>query len=174
MGNDMKEKWYRTYEGSTELFVAQGSEFGFGKQYARGINDEVLDHATDKYLQVVSCNTHNLSLIIKMLGLGDEGPDNLVQGRFICMRRANDISQDGKFVPSPEIGSHGIAPRPSQKQHQPVAHPAVPPDGAQARDPRRADAALRGQRPRGDDPEDGLDLLVRARPRLLAASSTRP
>jgi len=109
LGNDMKEKWYRSYEDSTDLFIAQGSEFGFGKQYARGINDEVLDHATDKYLQVVSCNTHNLSLIIKMLGLGDEGPDNLVQGRFVCIRRANDISQDGKFVPSPEIGSHGDA-----------------------------------------------------------------
>ena len=109
MGNEMKEKWYRKYEGNTDLFIAQGSEFGFGKQYARGINDSVLDHETDKYLQVVSCNTHNLSLILQMFGLADEEPDNLVEGRFVCIRRSNDISQDSKFVPSPEIGGHNDA-----------------------------------------------------------------
>ncbi len=106
-GNDNKEKWYRRFEDSTDLFIAQGSEFGFGKPYARGINDEALDRGRDKYLQVVSCNTHNLSVLIKTLGLGEEGPDNLVEGRFVCIRRANDISQDEKFSPSPEVGSHG-------------------------------------------------------------------
>ena len=106
-GNEMKEKWYRRHEDSTELFIAQGSEFGFGKPYARGVNDAALDHQQDKYLQVVSCNTHNLSLLISTLGIGDEGPDNLVEGRFVCIRRANDISQDEKFCPSPEVGSHG-------------------------------------------------------------------
>jgi glyceraldehyde-3-phosphate dehydrogenase (NAD(P)) len=30
----------------------------------------------------------------------------MLEGRFVCMRRANDISQDGKFVPSPQVGSH--------------------------------------------------------------------
>jgi glyceraldehyde-3-phosphate dehydrogenase type II len=105
-GNAMKERWYQNYESGTDLFVAQGSEFGFGKQYARGINDEVLEIGQDKYLQVVSCNTHNLSVLIKTFGIADEGPDNLVEGRFICMRRANDISQDGNFVPSPQVGTH--------------------------------------------------------------------
>lgn len=105
-GNAMKEKWYRNYEDNIDLFIAQGSEFGFGKPYARGINDEILEVGKDQYLQVVSCNTHNLSVLIKMLGLGDEGPGNLVEGRFVCMRRANDISQDDKFVPSPQVGGH--------------------------------------------------------------------
>ncbi len=105
-GNAMKDRWYEKYEDSTDLFIAQGSEFGFGKQYARGINDEVLVTGEDKYLQVVSCNTHNLSVLIKMFGLADEGPDNLVSGRFICMRRTNDISQDSSFVPSPQVGGH--------------------------------------------------------------------
>ncbi len=108
MGNEMKERWYSRHEDNTDIFIAQGSEFGFGKQYARGINDEVLDAATDKYVQIVSCNTHNLSLIIKTLGLEDgQEPDNLVEGRFVCIRRSNDISQDAKFVPSPEVGAHG-------------------------------------------------------------------
>ena len=105
-GNAMKERWYEKYEDSTDLFIAQGSEFGFGKQYARGINDEVLDVGKDKYLQVVSCNTHNLSVLIKTFGIWNEGPENLREGRFICMRRANDISQDGGFVPSPQVGNH--------------------------------------------------------------------
>ncbi len=107
MGNEMKEKWYSKYEDSTDVFIAQGSEFGFGKQYARGINDEILDRETDKYLQVVSCNTHNLSVIIKTLGFGDIGAENVKEGRFVCIRRSNDISQNSSFLPSPEVGSHG-------------------------------------------------------------------
>ncbi|MCP4292299.1 MAG: hypothetical protein GY780_10760 [bacterium] len=105
-GSTMKEKLYSRYEDSTDLFIAQGSEFGFGKQYARGINDDVLIPGEDKYLQVVSCNTHNLSVLLKTFGLGDEGPENLDEGRFVCLRRSNDISQDNNFMPSPQVGSH--------------------------------------------------------------------
>ncbi|MBU8871077.1 MAG: hypothetical protein KOO60_09485 [Gemmatimonadales bacterium] len=105
-GNVMKEKWYEKYEDKINLFIAQGSEFNFGKQYARGINDDVLEVGEDQYLQVVSCNTHNLAALIKLFGLGDEGPDNLVEGRFVCIRRSNDISQDTNFIPSPQVGPH--------------------------------------------------------------------
>jgi len=105
-GNVMKERWYEKYEDKVNLFIAQGSEFNFGKQYARGINDEVLEVGKDQYLQVVSCNTHNLAALIKLFGLGDEGPENLIEGRFVCVRRSNDISQDANFVPSPMVGEH--------------------------------------------------------------------
>lgn len=105
-GMAMKEEWYKKYEDNTDLFIAQGSEFGFGKQYARGINDEILVHGEDRYLQVVSCNTHNLSVLINTFGLGNEGPENLREGRFNCIRRSNDISQDTNFVPSPQVGVH--------------------------------------------------------------------
>jgi len=108
-GNTMKKDLYSEYEDSTDLFIAQGSEFGFGKQYARGINDEVLVHGADKYLQVVSCNTHNLAALINTFGIADEGPDNLREGRFVCMRRSNDISQDTNFIPSPQVGQHSDA-----------------------------------------------------------------
>ena len=50
-GNEMKEKWYEQYEKDTDLFIAQGSEFGFGKPYARGINEDalkVIEEAVDK------------------------------------------------------------------------------------------------------------------------------
>jgi glyceraldehyde-3-phosphate dehydrogenase (NAD(P)) len=101
-----KEETYGKYEDSTLGFVAQGSEFGFGKMYARGINDEALSHGVDKYVQVVSCNTHNLAVLIKTIGFDPDGDVNLEEARFVCMRRANDISQDSSFVPSPEVGKH--------------------------------------------------------------------
>jgi glyceraldehyde-3-phosphate dehydrogenase (NAD(P)) len=87
-------------------FIAQGSEFGFGKMYARGINDAALLPEEDRFIQVVSCNTHNLAVLIDTLGLHDEDPDNLVEGRFVCLRRSSDISQDEEFIPSPEVGCH--------------------------------------------------------------------
>jgi glyceraldehyde-3-phosphate dehydrogenase (NAD(P)) len=36
----------------------------------------------------------------------DGDHDNLEEGRFVCIRRANDISQPGNFIPSPQVGSH--------------------------------------------------------------------
>ncbi len=106
VGTQNKTEYYEKYTGNTLGFIAQGSEFGFGKPYARGINDRALVRGQDQFVQVVSCNTHNLSILIETLALQDGGPDNLIEGRFVCMRRANDISQDGSFVPSPVVGKH--------------------------------------------------------------------
>jgi glyceraldehyde-3-phosphate dehydrogenase (NAD(P)) len=106
VGTQNKTDYYDKFTGNTKGFVAQGSEFGFGKPYARGINDAALVKGEDQFLQVVSCNTHNLSILIQSLAMADGGRENLLEGRFVCMRRANDISQDGKFVPSPQVGSH--------------------------------------------------------------------
>jgi glyceraldehyde-3-phosphate dehydrogenase (NAD(P)) len=106
IGRANKAEYYEKFTGNTRGFVAQGSESGFGKPYARGINDQALVKGEDQYIQVVSCNTHNLSILIQALGFADNGPDNLVEGRFVCLRRANDISQDAKFIPSPEVGAH--------------------------------------------------------------------
>jgi len=102
-----KEEYYQTASG-VKGFVAQGSEFGFGKMYARGINDDALIPEKDRYLHVVSCNTHNLAAIIKTMALGNGSrPDNLVSADFVCMRRANDVSQDSGFSPSPQVEKHG-------------------------------------------------------------------
>ena len=79
-----KNQYYEKYEKNTLGFVAQGSESGFGKRYARGINDNALKIGEDKYIQIVSCNTHNLSTIINTLVL-DEGDDNLVEGKFLFL-----------------------------------------------------------------------------------------
>jgi len=103
-GNDNKEQFYKNVKGP-KGFLAQGSEFGFGKMYARGINDQALVPGEDRFLQVVSCNTHNLAILIKTLGM--EG-DRLVmeRGTFVCMRRANDVSQTKDYTPAPQVGKH--------------------------------------------------------------------
>jgi len=106
VGTQNKTEYYEKFTSNTLGFIAQGSEFGFGKPYARGINDNALVRGEDQFVQVVSCNTHNLSILIQALALADGGPENLREGRFVCMRRANDISQDNSFVPSPQVGRH--------------------------------------------------------------------
>jgi hypothetical protein len=45
-GNENKEKYYKRYATNGCGFIAQGSEFGFGKTYAHGINDKILDRET--------------------------------------------------------------------------------------------------------------------------------
>ena len=104
-GHQNKHDYYEKYQHNTLGFIAQGSEFGFGKMYARGINDNVLKKEKDKFIHVVSCNTHNLSTIVQTLAL-DDGEDNLLEGKFNLIRRSNDISQSTKFVPSPQVGKH--------------------------------------------------------------------
>lgn len=109
VGNRMKENVYSKFTSPNRLFIAQGSEFGFGHMYARGINDETLAEAlngkNEKFIQVVSCNTHNLSLLCRLLGF-DDGENVLDEGRFLCMRRATDISQGDSFIPAPTVGKH--------------------------------------------------------------------
>jgi len=109
VGNDNKAKYYQRYANNGRGFIAQGSEFGFGKMYARGINDKALKKGQDQFIQVVSCNTHNLAVLIDTIALGPEKEDNLEEGRFVCMRRANDLSQEGEFIPAPEVGKHDDA-----------------------------------------------------------------
>ncbi len=106
VGHNNKKRFYNKYNSSTKGFIAQGSEFGFGKMYARGINDSALVKGEDKFIQVVSCNTHNISCIINTIALNGEEPNNLISGKFICIRRANDVSQSNGFIPSPQVGTH--------------------------------------------------------------------
>ncbi|HXI12749.1 MAG TPA: hypothetical protein VNM92_08885 [Thermoanaerobaculia bacterium] len=102
-GNENKAMFYERIKGPRG-YLAQGSEFGFGKAYARGINDSVMS-SDDRFVQVVSCNTHNISVLIKTI-TEREGEIQLNSGRFVCMRRANDISDAKDFISSPQAGKH--------------------------------------------------------------------
>lgn len=106
IGHKNKEKYYRKFTKNVRGFLAQGSENGFGVKYAHSINDEVLKKGNDQFIQIVSCNTHNIACITNTLALKGKSPDNVREGRFVCVRRANDISQGGDFIPAPQVGVH--------------------------------------------------------------------
>lgn len=106
VGRQNKNRYYEKYLESAKGFLAQGSEFGFGKMYARGINDSVLEPGKDRFIHIVSCNTHNISILLKTLGDDGSGGLDIDSADFVCLRRANDISQEGGFVPSPQVGVH--------------------------------------------------------------------
>ena len=103
-GHSNKKVFYEKYSDKVKGFLAQGSENNFGKKYARGINDHVITKE-DQFLQIVSCNTHNLACLVNTIALSI-APDNLLSGKFVCIRRSNDISQTSSFVPAPTINDH--------------------------------------------------------------------
>jgi len=104
-GNANKRRDYDQLTGA-KGFLAQGSEEGFGKPYARGVNDEALVAGEDRFLQVVSCNTHNITTLIKTLAHDPESGFQLDRASFVCMRRANDVTQVDDYVPAPQVGRH--------------------------------------------------------------------
>src|SRR3989344_424455 len=92
-GNKLKEKHYLALSKKypKKGFIAQGSEEGFGVPYAWTVNDAAL---TGRFIQVVSCNTHQLVCPINTLVLKHEGVENLKSGKFFIARRGSDISED--------------------------------------------------------------------------------
>ena len=105
IGNRMKSDHYEGMSGP-KGFLAQGSEEGFGKPYARGVNDSTLVPGEDRFIQVVSCNTHNITTLVKTICEEEDGSLNLERADFVCMRRANDITQTKDFIPAPSVGKH--------------------------------------------------------------------
>jgi glyceraldehyde-3-phosphate dehydrogenase (NAD(P)) len=103
-GLSNKRQFYERYSKTVQGFLAQGSEFGFGKPYAYGINDEALN-GQDQFIQVVSCNTHNIAAMVKTLAF-ENGSNALVDGKFLCIRRANDISDSDGMAPAPKVSKH--------------------------------------------------------------------
>ncbi|GIS71989.1 MAG: hypothetical protein CM1200mP10_15660 [Candidatus Neomarinimicrobiota bacterium] len=58
---------------------------------------------SDQFIQIVSCNTHNISCITKTIALDGVGSENFVAGKYVCIRRANDMHQEGGYIPSPQV-----------------------------------------------------------------------
>ena len=101
-GNDNWDKVYSSLD-QNKRFMAQGSEHGFGPFFAWGINNEVLKKDSNRFL-IASCNTHNIASIVKSFALDEKR--ELLEGKFVCLRRANDVSQNESFSPSPTITKH--------------------------------------------------------------------
>jgi len=107
-GNKHKDKHYLPLDcedTKRRIYIAQGSEKGFGTPYAYGINDDVLQEHYPNFIQVVSCNTHNIACLIDALSFSLRSWE-IIKGDFVCIRRANDISQDDSFAPAPTISEH--------------------------------------------------------------------
>jgi len=108
-GNKLKDETYYLLNDGKRKFAAQGSEDGFGIKFASGVNNSFVEKAlweeNQPYVQVVSCNTHNLLALITAIGT-EEGKysfDEIVYVDFSLMRRVADVSQV-KAIPAPEIG----------------------------------------------------------------------
>jgi glyceraldehyde-3-phosphate dehydrogenase (NAD(P)) len=93
---------YETMDGP-EGFLAQGSEAGFGTPFALGVNNDVLDRVDDRFVHVVSCNTHNISALTR--ALADHG-DGLDRGRVVCIRRATDVGDHASGPLAPKLALH--------------------------------------------------------------------
>ena len=97
-GNELKETYYQAIFESRgpkiKGFIAQGSEKGFGKPYVYTINDRALIPGEDKFIQVLSCNTHNFLVIPYSIAIKYDGIESIeCIDQFIC-RRASDLSED--------------------------------------------------------------------------------
>jgi glyceraldehyde-3-phosphate dehydrogenase (NAD(P)) len=103
-GNENKVTSYLRVKGP-KGFLAQGSEFGFGTPYALGINDSV-QSVDERFVQIVSCNTHNISVLLKTIATDSTGKISLDHAQFVCMRRANDVSDAKSFLAAPQAERH--------------------------------------------------------------------
>lgn len=102
VAKELKESYYRQLKNKLG-FIAQGSVSDFGKPYAFGINDFPIGPGDEKYIQVVSCNTHQILCLLKTLAFDPFNQSafdfkNLVQSRFYLARRDSDISQENGKV----------------------------------------------------------------------------
>jgi len=103
-----KRELYLKYSEQGKTVIAQSITSEFGKNYAYGINDGALVPGKDQFIRIVSCNAQNIAALVKTLSFDNNGQSNLEWGRFVCIRRASDISEEKLFIPSPEVGTHYI------------------------------------------------------------------
>ena len=113
-GNELREEYY-VHAKYPIGFLAQGSEEGFGHPYAYGVNDATLQAGEHRFLQVVSCNTHNILAVLRLArAVGDE----IDHADFVLARRMNDISQSGKAIPAPSVDRVSLDKYPGYGSHQ--------------------------------------------------------
>lgn len=90
-------------------FLAQGSEAGFGLPYAARVNDDELDALTDRFVHIVSCNTHNIAALVRAIGLQEPEAPGFTRGRVVCIRRGTDVGQSGTAPLAPKVSIHDEA-----------------------------------------------------------------
>lgn len=81
---------------------AQGSEKGFGISFMSSINDEQI--LKQKYVHVVSCNTHAISSILSLFATPNLS--ELSSADFVIVRRSEDLGNHQRLVSANVISRH--------------------------------------------------------------------
>ena len=94
------KEWYKKLPN---LFgcSAQGSEKGFGIPHMAGLNDKII--LNQKFVQIVSCNTHSLAAIIDLIC---PKTIDLIEGDFVIVRRSEDLGNHERLVSANVISRH--------------------------------------------------------------------
>lgn len=101
-GSGMKnKKLFSTYKNIRGV-SAQGSEKGFGISYMSGINDDLI--LGEKFVHVVSCNTHGTAAILSTLG--GKNLENLVSADCVVVRRSEDLGNHERLVSANVVARH--------------------------------------------------------------------
>ena len=101
-GGALKNK--ACYENASHLLgcVSQGSETGFGVPFMGGVNDRVI--ADQKFVQVVSCNTHAILALLKKYSGGNLR--QIENSDFVMVRRSEDIGGHERLVNALVVARH--------------------------------------------------------------------
>lgn len=98
----MKNKdWYVSLK-NLKGCSTQGSEKGFGVPFMSGINNTSIEN--EKFIQIVSCNTHALSSIITTFSNSDLS--NFIEGDFVIVRRSEDLGNSERLVGANVLSRH--------------------------------------------------------------------
>jgi len=101
-GMGVKNKsWYETLT-HVNGFSTQGSEKGFGIPFMSNVNNDEIQK--QRFVQIVSCNTHSLSTIVQTLT--NNHLNNLISGDFVVVRRSEDIGNHQRLVSANVVSRH--------------------------------------------------------------------
>jgi glyceraldehyde-3-phosphate dehydrogenase (NAD(P)) len=95
------KEWYASLK-NLKGCSTQGSEKGFGMPFMTGINNKVIEN--EKFVQIVSCNTHALSAIITTFSNADLS--NFLEGDFVIVRRSEDLGNSERLVGANVLSRH--------------------------------------------------------------------
>ncbi len=95
------KNWYRSLK-NLKGCSAQGSEKEFGTSFMTGINNKVIEN--EKYVHIVSCNTHAISSLITTLSNNDLS--NFIEGDFVIVRRSEDLGNSQRLVGANVLSRH--------------------------------------------------------------------
>ena len=83
-------------------FCSQGSEKNFGVPFMSGLNDEKI--ALERFVQIVSCNTHGAASLISTLA--EKDLSNLKHADFVVVRRSEDVGNHERLVGANVVARH--------------------------------------------------------------------